>query len=111
MAIVLAMQIAMIFDLNNMPEQERHAYQVENHITEGKHNKDDLRQLLYNNATTRHMLDTLAQVMEYDTAFPSVKKGIQPVPLVTSEATAGASSISEESEPTHLRRSRKRLSL
>lgn len=60
----------MIFDLDSMPEIERNAYQVDNHITEGKHNKDDLRKILYNNATTREMLDTLAKTMEYDSAFP-----------------------------------------
>lgn len=105
------MQTAMIFDLNNMAERYRHDYQVDNHITEGKHNKEDIRQMLYNNATTRNMLDALAQVMEYETAFPSLKKGVQQVPLVADTTTTGTTSISDESDPTHLRRYRKLLSL
>lgn len=70
------MQIAMIFDLSSMPEIERRAYQVENHITEGKHNKEDLRKILYSNATTREMLNKLATQMDYPSAFPSLEAGV-----------------------------------
>lgn len=109
LAILFAMQTAMVFDLDSMPEAERKAYRVEAHITEGKHNKDDLRQLLYDNPTTRQMLEVLAQFMEYDTAFPSVKKGVQSIPAVSGETTNEAASTSMERETTHVQRSRKML--
>lgn len=94
------MQIAMIFDLSNMPEIERRAYQVENHITEGKHNKQDLRKILYSNTTTRAMLNELAMQMDYATAFPSLETGvplaapvstqIPPTPPVSTEIPVAA---------------------
>ncbi|GMH35528.1 hypothetical protein BSKO_03396 [Bryopsis sp. KO-2023] len=95
------MQIAMIFDLSSMPEIERRAYQVENHITEGKHDKDDLRKMLYSNTTTRAMLNKLATQMDYPTAFPSLETGVPleapttvavgvPVPALTEVPTPAA---------------------
>lgn len=86
------MDIAMIFDLSNMPEIERTAYQVESHITEGKHNKDDLRKLLYKNETTRLMLNVLAQEMDYNTAFPSLEDSAtsKTLPSVTNSTTKDA---------------------
>lgn len=106
-----AMKLAMIFDLDNMSESKRKAYHVESHVTEGKHNKDDLRQLLYNNPAARNMLQELAKVMGYESAFPSLGKEEGSVSVSMNENGSESGEKAVEVDSRDVARTRRHLHL
>eukprot|EP00210_Caulerpa_lentillifera_P002487 g2384.t1 len=65
------MEIASKLDINNMSKKLWNAYQVGMHVTEGKHNKSTLRQVLYKNKDMRSVMEAIGAVLEYQDVFNS----------------------------------------